>query len=436
MPDSQKNPRSVSRRAVRALLGVALAGLATAVLPASAAAIHNQTIESAHAINQPGTVLQGSFSHSDTNLADNFYNGGEPTQCVFGDPPTTTYYGSSVWYKFFPHRNGRLRVSVQRTSGNLEPVVGVNIGSTTSDFQGGVCNGSTPPINRAVLPAEGFLQAPGFPISAGQGYLIQVGGATVNNQPPFEETEDPANFDPATEGNFDLVMTYDPDTDGDGLFDSEDDCDGQAGPANFRGCPDSDSDGIADPGDRCPNQHAGSAGSTHGGCPDADRDNVPENGSDKCPGLNPNRINRNDRRPRDGCPDILNNPATIDATSSGIANFGLRFTKFVLKKVPNGSRVVVKCKRPGGGRCGGLRLRRASAAAGAPVRGKAAVRTLPVRSLVGKRLPFGTTITVRITARYATGKFFRWRVLNPPGLSKKEFCTKPGSKRLRRRGCV
>ena len=93
-----------------------------------------------------------------------------------------------------------------------------------------------------------------------------------------------------------------------------------SGRAGFNGCPDSDSDNIPNPDDRCPNQNAGSAGGTYGGCPDADGDSLPENGSDKCPGLNPNRVNRNDRRPRDGCPDTLVNAAAVVKSVAGTAN--------------------------------------------------------------------------------------------------------------------
>ncbi|HMR44438.1 MAG TPA: OmpA family protein, partial [Saprospiraceae bacterium] len=43
-----------------------------------------------------------------------------------------------------------------------------------------------------------------------------------------------------------------PDTDGDGIVNSEDLCPNQYGSAAFKGCPDTDGDGLADPDDRCP----------------------------------------------------------------------------------------------------------------------------------------------------------------------------------------
>ena len=82
-----------------------------------------------------------------------------------------------------------------------------------------------------------------------------------------------------------------PDTDGDGIEDSKDDCPTVAGTAAFNGCPDTDGDGIPDPKDACPTV-AGVA--ALGGCPDADGDGVKDS-DDNCP---------NEAGPREnqGCP--------------------------------------------------------------------------------------------------------------------------------------
>ena len=70
-----------------------------------------------------------------------------------------------------------------------------------------------------------------------------------------------------------------PDSDGDGIEDRQDKCPNEAGLAEFDGCPDSDGDGIADPDDDCPNE-AGIA--ELNGCPDADGDGVKDS-EDNCP---------------------------------------------------------------------------------------------------------------------------------------------------------
>lgn len=70
-----------------------------------------------------------------------------------------------------------------------------------------------------------------------------------------------------------------PDTDGDGITDAEDDCPNTPGLAEFNGCADSDGDGVADPNDDCPTV-AGTA--EMNGCPDSDGDGV-KDADDKCP---------------------------------------------------------------------------------------------------------------------------------------------------------
>lgn len=70
-----------------------------------------------------------------------------------------------------------------------------------------------------------------------------------------------------------------PDTDSDGLADKEDECPEIAGLPAFNGCPDTDNDGIPDRSDLCPNE----AGPKEAdGCPDTDRDGILDK-DDKCP---------------------------------------------------------------------------------------------------------------------------------------------------------
>ena len=70
-----------------------------------------------------------------------------------------------------------------------------------------------------------------------------------------------------------------PDSDGDGITDAKDECPDQAGLAEFNGCPDTDGDGVPDPKDDCPTE-AGLANLN--GCPDADADGI-KDGEDECP---------------------------------------------------------------------------------------------------------------------------------------------------------
>ncbi|ATA89036.1 cell envelope biogenesis protein OmpA [Capnocytophaga stomatis] len=82
------------------------------------------------------------------------------------------------------------------------------------------------------------------------------------------------------------------DTDGDGVFDKDDECPEVAGLKEFNGCPDTDGDGIADKNDACP-EEAGLK--EFNGCPDTDGDGIADK-DDACPEVaGPKELN--------GCPD-------------------------------------------------------------------------------------------------------------------------------------
>ena len=86
-----------------------------------------------------------------------------------------------------------------------------------------------------------------------------------------------------------------PDSDGDGISDIEDACPDQAGSIEMNGCPDSDGDGINDKDDSCPNE----AGPIENkGCPwgDMDGDGIPDK-YDTCPSLGGPASNN-------GCPEV------------------------------------------------------------------------------------------------------------------------------------
>ncbi len=85
-----------------------------------------------------------------------------------------------------------------------------------------------------------------------------------------------------------------PDTDGDGIEDRRDACPDEAGLAEFDGCPDTDGDGVPDPEDDCPNE-AGPV--ENSGCPYEDRDNDGVlDKDDECPDT-PGTVGNN------GCPE-------------------------------------------------------------------------------------------------------------------------------------
>jgi outer membrane protein OmpA-like peptidoglycan-associated protein len=81
------------------------------------------------------------------------------------------------------------------------------------------------------------------------------------------------------------------DTDGDGIYDKDDECPETPGLAEFNGCPDTDGDGIPDHLDECPTV-AGLAALN--GCPDADGDGIADK-DDACP-------NEAGPKENNGCP--------------------------------------------------------------------------------------------------------------------------------------
>lgn len=90
------------------------------------------------------------------------------------------------------------------------------------------------------------------------------------------------------------------DTDGDGIYDNEDECPETPGLAEFNGCPDTDGDGIEDRNDACP-ETPGLA--EFNGCPDTDGDGIPD--------------------PQDACPTVPGIPAMNgcpDADGDGITD--------------------------------------------------------------------------------------------------------------------
>ncbi|MEO0470231.1 MAG: DUF6089 family protein, partial [Bacteroidota bacterium] len=116
---------------------------------------------------------------------------------------------------------------------------------------------------------------------------VVMGGCPDSDQDGVADKNDPC---PYVAGLIELSGC--PDADRDGITDGEDACPRSAGLAEYQGCPDSDQDGIIDPEDACPFQ-AGLA--EFQGCADTDGDGFIDN-EDACP--NEAGITENN-----GCPD-------------------------------------------------------------------------------------------------------------------------------------
>lgn len=86
-----------------------------------------------------------------------------------------------------------------------------------------------------------------------------------------------------------------PDADGDGIIDAKDSCPNEAGSKDMNGCPDDDGDGVINKDDNCPNE---AGPSSNGGCPwaDSDNDGVVDK-DDQCPDVKGTASNN-------GCPEV------------------------------------------------------------------------------------------------------------------------------------
>ena len=148
--------------------------------------------------------------------------------------------------------------------------------------------------------------------------------------------------------------------------------------------------------------------------PDTDGDGILDDAPDKCrtqPGIE--RFG--------GCPPELRAAPRISYTVSGTS---LRITSLSIDDVPKGGRAEVRCRRCGGGKV----TRRASRTG-----------TLRMPGFVGRLVPAGDRIEVRVTlgktgnGRYrhgAIGKFYRWPV-EPGKLGRRQTrCIQPGSRKL------
>ncbi len=163
-------------------------------------------------------------------------------------------------------------------------------------------------------------------VGAGTGLLAGYGAPTIrgfaalrwaSEREPCEAG--PEDFDGYLDGDF----CADPDNDGDGLEDDEDDCPNDAEDMDQfldeDGCPDTDNDadGVMDAIDRCPVESEDRDGfQDDDGCPEPDNDEDGlADGIDQCP-MEPE--DRDAYQDEDGCPEPGPEEATITVTDSRI----------------------------------------------------------------------------------------------------------------------
>ena len=335
-------------------------------IEASGTRIHNGNDNISGALNLTSSV-NGSvcrapstcFLHDDNVGATT--ETGENTNC----PPA---FDSTVWYAFQVSKQGLLDVIINNTTpdgsgaGQFVPVLGIYNGSTGSGFCGAA---STTTTNFG----DTFVAGPGTTL--GTTVFVQV-GATLTG---------------SAGGQFDLNLSWDPDSDGDGIVDTSDRCDGARGPSSLRGCPDSDGDAIPDIDDSCDTLRGPKS---LGGCPDSDGDGLIDP-VDACDGESTvGKVDRN----HNGCPDYKALP-DLRVSGGGVIRgnkvIGARVKLKFRAKLPRGTKLKIRCKPRKN-----CKLRR---------RGKFS-RRIKFVSFRTKR----TKITIKATKRGYVSKVFTFKV--------------------------
>jgi len=196
----------------------------------------------------------------------------------FGDEriDEVSYYGTdgAIRYSF------RSLISEE---GWFDPYLGIGGGYTWIDEDGqGSVNGTLGfdfwmtdniAFNIQSTYKDGLNEASLDHFQHSAGFKLAFGGKDTDGDGIFDKNDDCPEVPGLVEFN------GCPDSDGDGIQDSEDDCINMAGLAEFNGCPDTDGDGIPDPQDDCPTE----AGlKSLNGCPDADSDGIKDS-EDDCP---------------------------------------------------------------------------------------------------------------------------------------------------------
>ena len=168
-------------------------------------------------------------------------------------------------------------------AGWLDPVLGVGGGySWLSENGGGTLNGTAGfnfwfsdhiALNIQTIYKHAFQDDFNSHFQHVAGIKLAFGGADSDGDGIYDQNDECPEVAGIEEFN------GCPDTDGDGIPDHRDECPTEAGLEQFNGCPDTDGDGIADPQDDCPTE-AGTVAMN--GCPDSDGDGIRDS-EDECP---------------------------------------------------------------------------------------------------------------------------------------------------------
>lgn len=229
-----------------------------------------------------GHLMYGSLESDDSKSE-------EPAQAARGFTSSTTVIEPGLIFEFEPFNGKRFEGGSGKKM--LSPYIGAGVaygiwGEVDNTFNGRTSTAITADETADADENGGLV----FPIVGGLKYYISPKSslgldvswriASTDLIDGVAQSGNPANDDTYVFTGLTFATGFGKkDTDKDGIYDEDDACPTEAGPASTMGCPDSDSDGIADKDDKCPDV-AGLANLM--GCPDGDGDGVAD-GDDDCP---------------------------------------------------------------------------------------------------------------------------------------------------------
>lgn len=255
--------------------------------------------------NPPGTPLGDAF-HIGNNTGYNPTPGVDAEREVlpggFLEPDKCNgfVYGRTAWYEVHPHVDGIVVAKVAGESAPLDAVI--------SSFRFNASTGVPSPSYECTDDSNSTAatESHEFLVVKGASYKVQVGGFAPFDQAPYR-----------------IDISFIPDTDGDGVYDSLDSCptvfgtlsNGCPAPPPTPPAPDQDSDGIPDTRDGCPAEDSRARDANLNGCLDLQRINAKFRWK---PG---SYLGRN-RRPK-----------------------GLKIGRLSVRDVPSGAIIVVSCSK-------------------------------------------------------------------------------------------
>lgn len=187
-------------------------------------------------------------------------------------PSGPVYAGRTGWVRFDPGVSGRIDV-VAETAG-YDSVLVVRSAADSGWGSTSLADAATTVSCVDGVPGAGDEAAAGVAVTGDRVYFVQVGGRCAGGPETCQDAGTPG-------GPSRVRLRFAPaDSDGDGVADHQDNCEGQGSPGRVSadGCPDADADGVADAADACPDLAGVPAPAPYNGCPDGVRPPAPDAG--------------------------------------------------------------------------------------------------------------------------------------------------------------